>query len=63
MPGPNTANSSADGCGSQCDIVEVDFHGQEMGVDMSRTHANVSRRHRDKREAESNVHVIHINTF
>ena len=61
--GSNTANSSADGCGSQCDILGVDLHGQEMDIGMSRARANVSRMHRDKREAECNVNVIHKNTF
>jgi len=61
--GSNTANSSADGCGSQCDILGVGLHGQETGANMSRARANVSRRHRDKRVAECNVNVIHKNTF
>ena len=37
--------------------------GQEMDIGMSRARANVSRMHRDKREAECNVNVIHKNTF
>ena len=61
--GSNTANSSADGGGSQCDIVDVDLHGPEMGVNMPRTRPNVSRMHCDKREAECDVNVIHKNTF
>lgn len=57
--GSNSANSSADGCGSQCDIVEIDFHGQEMDVDMPRARSNVTRLHGDRREDECNVNDFH----
>jgi len=59
--GSNTANSSADGRGLQCDIVEIDFNGQEMNIDMSRTRSNVARVHSDRRGDECNVNVFHIN--
>jgi hypothetical protein len=57
--GSNTANSSADGCGSQCDIVEIDFHGQEMDIDMPRARSNVARSDSDRREDECNVNDFH----
>jgi len=59
--GSNTANSSADGRGVQCDIVEIDFNGQETNIDMSRTRSNVAQVHSDRRGNECNVNVFHIN--
>ena len=59
--GSNTANSSADGRGVQCDIVEIDFNGQEMNIAMSRTRSNVAQVHSDRRGDECNVNVFHIN--
>jgi hypothetical protein len=61
--GSNTANSSADGCGSQCDIVEIDFHGQEMDIDMPRARSNVARLYSDRREDECNVNDFHNNSY
>ena len=40
--GSNTANSAADGRRWQCDIVEIDLHGPEMGIDMPRARSNIA---------------------
>ena len=59
--GSNTANSSADGRGSQCDIVEIDLHGPGIDSDMPRARSNVSRVHTDRRGAECDVNDFHKN--
>jgi len=61
--GSNRAKLSADGRGWQGDIVENDFLGQEMVIDMPRARSNVAHVHCDRREDECNIDDFHKNLF